>query len=423
MKINKLVLTLLAAAMGAGLVPVAHAADVDRLTQLEQQLKMLQKEIEAMKSASKKEVTDLRDQLTAQGKESVVAGDIPNSIRMPGNETSLRVYGYAEANLVKDFKGTAAGDTFTNMAEQPLNSANPSQGKAVMTAQTSRFGFETSTPTASGPIHTQLEADFYAYVGGVNDNRNRLRVRHAYGEYAGWLIGQTWSTFMDLDNGPETADFNGPIGQPFSRPVQIRYTYNTPTGASFKAALENSADGTKRPNLVLVASKTFDWGSVNARFINHEQRSGDLGKSGGGFGVGGQYKLTDSLILMGQFAEVDADADNAIMYGANYPDSSTGGLLLDKSRGYVLGLTNVFSEKFRATLAYGSVESQFGAADAYAIATGGNKRLNQWHLNFFYTPIKNIDLGAELIGGTRTTYTGDTGDMSRMNLLARYSFN
>jgi hypothetical protein len=297
-----------------------------------------------------------------------------------------------------------------------------------MTAQTSRFGFETSTPTALGPVHTQLEGDFYAYGG---TSRDRLRVRQAYGEYAGWLVGKTWSTFMDLDDGPETADFNGPIGMPFSRPVQIRYTYNTPTGASFKVALENPSDGATRPNLVLAASKSFDWGAAfNLRFVSHEQRIDGFSKSGTGFGIGGSYKLTDSMTVMGQYAAVDGDNDNALMMGANYPatqtDSEAGpvGLFLDKSRGYVLGLTNTFSPQLRATLAYGSVESQIGATEPYAsLAWPGNKSLKQWHLNFFYTPIKNVDLGAELIGGRRTTFDGQTGDMSRFNLLGRYSFN
>ncbi|MEI6601633.1 MAG: DcaP family trimeric outer membrane transporter, partial [Comamonadaceae bacterium] len=386
--------------------------------------KALQQEIQAMKAASAKEIADIRDQATAQVKESVVGGDIPNSFRMPNSETSVRIYGYAEANLIKDFKATAPGDTFTNLPEQPLKKEGKPEGKTAMTAQTTRFGFETSTPTAVGPIHTQVEGDFYAYCGG-ECNRDRLRVRLAYGEYAGWMVGKNWSTFMDLDDGPETADFNGPIGMPFSRPVQIRYTYNLPNGASFKAALENPSDGAQRPNLVLVASKTYDWGGMNARVISHEQRMGDISKAGSGFGLGGQFKFSSELTLMGQYAEVDGDADNAIMYGANYPTLNAAGteVLLDKSRGYVVGLTNIFSEQLRATFAYGHVESKWDAIDAYASLAGGNKKLDQWHLNFIYTPIKNVDLGAELIGGTRTTYDGDKGDLSRVNLMARYSFN
>ncbi len=447
MKINKIVLTLLAAGMGAGLVPAAHAADADRIAQMEQQLKALQQEIDAMKKGTAKDVTELRDQLAVQSKESVVGGDIPNSFRMPNSETSLRIYGYAEADLIKDFKGTPGSDRFTNLMNQPLNNSNPTQGKTALTAETSRIGFETSTPTAVGPIHTQVEGDFYSYCtaafnGGNCSSPNNFRLRVAYGEYAGWMIGQNWSTFMDLDDGPETVDFNGPIGMPFSRPVQIRYTYALATGETFKAALENPTDGATRPNVVLFAGKTGDWGGVNARVISHEQRGVDatgnsISKSGTGFGLGGQYKLTSDLTLMGQWAKVDGDNDNSLMMGANYPVISAGSMLLDKSSGFVLGLTNVFSEKLRATFAYGRVQSQLNSSDPYAVASAAvldsnnnpvglgsiNKTLAQWHLNFIYTPIKNVDLGAELIGGTRTTFAGDKGDLSRMNLLARYSFN
>ena len=426
MKVNKLVLAMLAAGLSAGFLSSAYADDAARIKALEDQLQVLQKAIAELKSAmpTKKQVSDLADQVELQGKEAVVLGDMGGSFRMPGSETSVRVYGFVEGNLIKDLKGTAPGDLFTNVMEQPLKGSGNTEGKSVMTAQTSRFGFETSTPSALGAVHTQLEGDFYAYCGS-ECNRDRFRLRQAYGEYAGWLIGKTWSTFMDLDDGPETVDFNGPVGQPFSRPVQIRYTYNTPTGASFKVALENPADGANRPNLVLAASKSYDWGGAfNVRFVSHEQRFGDLSKNGSGFGFGGSYKLTDSMTVMGQFAQVDGDNDNALMMGANYPDASTGAVLLDRSRGYVLGLTNTFSSQLRGTLAYGSVESRINAAAPYAaLGWPGNKSLKQWHLNFFYTPIKNVDLGAEYIGGQRTTFDGQTGDLSRFNLLGRYSFN
>jgi hypothetical protein len=425
MKANKLVLALLAAGLSAGFLTNAHAADADRIKALEDQLQALQKSIAELKASTptKKEVSDLSDQVVLQGKETVVAGDMGNSIRIPGSETSVRVYGYVEANLIKDFKATAPGDMFTNLPEQPLNGSGADQGKTALTAQTSRFGFESSTPTAVGAFHTQLEMDFYAYVGSNGNNRDHLRVRHAYGEYNGWLVGKTWSTFMDLDDGPETADFNGPIGMPFSRPVQVRYTYALPSGYTFKAALENPTDGAHRPNVVAVASKSFDDGGVNLRLISHEQRVGSQSKSGNGFGVGGSYKLTGDMTLMGQWAKVDGD-DGNIMMGANYPVlAESGPLLLDKSTGYVLGLTNTFNSQWRATFAYGHVASSASSSYISAYGLAGNKTLSQWHLNFFYNPIKNIDLGAELIQGKRTTFGGQVGDMSRLDLIARYSFN
>ena len=73
----------------------------------------------------------------------------------------------------------------------------------------------------------------------------------------------------------------------------------------------------------------------------------------------------------------------------------------------------------------GWVRSRNRLGDAYVNAYGdtGNLRLLQWHAGLYYTPIKNVELGGELLGGRRTTYGGATGDMTRLNLQARYLFN
>ena len=171
--------------------------------------------------------------------------------------------------------------------------------------------------------------------------------------------------------------------------------------------------------------KGFDWGTLNARILSHEQRVGSASKRGFGFGLGGSYKLTGTATLMAQYTQVDGDGDGAYLVGANYPVLDGGTLRLDRARGVVLGLTNTFSEHLRATVSVGTVRSTRNVGDAYVNAYGldGNERLTQWHLGFYYLPIKNVELGTELIGGRRTTYGGDTGSLSRLNLQARYIFN
>ena len=431
MKLNHTFLALMAAGLCS--LPLAASAQTAKdFEDLRNELKALRAELNQLKAqqtapaaAPAAEASAWNDRIEAvelKQKDAVVLGDIPGSFRLPGSETSIRVYGFAEANMVKDFKGTAPGDTFTNMMEQPLGKNH--NGKTTLTAQTSRFGFETSTPLDNGAFNTKIEADFYAYCG-AECNRNRLRLRHAYGEYAGWLIGQTWSTFMDTDNLPETVDFNGPPGATFRRPSQVRYTYNNPNLAKFQFAVEEPTDGAKSPNLVARMDKAYDWGNVNVRLMSHEQRVQGVSERGFGFGLGGGYKITGTTTFMAQYTRLDGDGDGAYLVGANYPvlDGST--VRLDKAHGVVLGLSNIFSEQLRGTVSLGMVRSRQKLGDAYVNAAGAtaNQKLHQWHAGLYYLPIKNVELGGELIGGRRTTFDGQRGDMLRLNLQARYLFN
>ena len=369
---------------------------------------------------------DRIEALEIKSKDSVVKGDIDGSFRLPGSETSVRLYGYAEAHAIHDFGKKAPDDLFTNLMFQPTPSeaaADPSlaqKGKTSLTAETSRFGFETSTPSKYGTFNTKIEADFYSYGEG---NRNRLRLRHAYGEYAGFLVGQTWSTFMDVDDLPETVDFNGPIGSPFSRRAMVRYTWgDAKAGYKFAFAAEDPHDqfgggssGERMPELVARFDKTFDWGAVNVRGLFHEKRSFAEIKYGYGWGLGGSYKLTDKDTLMGQVAMVKGDFDQ--QYGSNgYSiDPVTGAITMDRNLGVILGYAKTFNEQLRGNVALGYNK----ANDPAAL---GNKRLVQLHVGAIYSPFKNVEIGAEAIYGVRETYSDEKGKMGRIDLMGRYSF-
>ena len=433
MKLQPLLTGLAASLLMLGTAPALaqSAADFDALRA---ELRKLREEVNALKqgtgAATRPADTsgwgERIEQLEIKSKDAVVLGDIGGGFRLPGSETSVRLYGYAEAHLIHDVGRAGPSDNFTDLMFQPVasevanNSALGQKGKTKLTAQTSRLGFETSTPTGQGTFSTKLEMDLYSYGSG---NRNRLRLRHAYGEYGGFLIGQNWSTFMDLDNLPETVDFNGPIGAPFSRRTMIRYSYgDAKAGYKFTAALEDPEDQfgggsahERLPQVVLRYDQSFDGASINVRALAHEKRSLTATKRGYGFGIGGNYKLTDKDLLMGQYTFVEGDIDQ--LYGSNgYAiDGATGAITFDKNQGLVVGYAKTFSDQLRGTVAIGLNQGK----TAQAV---DNKRLQQWFFNLIYSPIKNVELGGELILGERQTFSGEKGAMQRVDLMGRYSF-
>ena len=427
MMLNKTVIGAAVAAAFMSALP-AQAQSAKDFDEMRAEIKRLRAEVDALKKGAPVAVPaadasgwgDRIEQLEIKSKDAVVLGDIGGGFRLPGSETSVRFYGYAEAHAIHDLKQPGPSDTFTDLMFQPLDNSGGQKGKTKFTAQTSRFGFESSTPTSLGAFNTKLEMDFYSYGSG---NRNRLRLRHAYGEYAGFLVGQTWSTFMDLDDLPETVDFNGPIGAPFSRRTMIRYTYaDAKAGYKLTAAIEDPEDqfgggsaNEKMPQIVLRADQSFDWGALNARVLAHEKRSFAETKRGFGIGIGGSYKITDKDLLMGQYTRVDGDIDQ--LYGSNgYAiDATTGAITFDKNQGLVVGYAKTFSDQLRGVVSYGMNRGK----TAQAV---DNRTLQQVFISMIYSPIKNVELGAEYIHGKRKTFTPETGTMSRFDLMGRYSF-
>ena len=466
MKVSVTTLALLAA--GVLSLPAFGQTKAD-FDELRQEIARLRQEVNALKNqkaaptASASETNDRIEQLEIKQKDAVVVGDIGNSFRLPGSETSLRIYGFAELNAVKEFKGDNSGNDYSTAIQYaPINDSTSRTGVGYLTARTSRFGIEASTPTAYGPLGIKVEGDFNneprtgnsAVSGSAGNiytqgwsNSYGFRLRQAYGQFGGLLVGQTWSTFMDVDNSPETVDFNGPIGSTFIRQPQIRYGYNTKDAGTFTVALENSVsyllDNTgsavtqgfsKMPDLVARWDKSFDWGSMSVRGVSQEFRVNDGGgmevsKRGYGLGTTAFVKMRDAkdfLSLALTYGEGIGRYFNGIE-GAAFDGNS---ILLERVLGLVVGYQYKASDTLRANFVLGAQRNYDNDYTAFARANGLdvgqygiNRRIYQAHVGFIYNPIKNVDLGAEYIFGQRETLAGEKGDMSRLNLSGKYYFN
>ncbi len=473
MNLKRTTLNVSIALMFAAAFMPAQAQTAKDFEEMRAEMKKLRAELEALKGAkqesSSSALADRVEQVELRAKDAVVLGDIPNSFRLPNSETSLRVYGFAELNMVHEFKGDNTDMDYASfLPYAPINGSAQAnrKGRNYIHARTSRIGIEASTPSPYGPLGIKLEGDFnndprtgnaalYGTIGNIYTqqatNSFNFRLRQAYGQVGGFLVGQTWSTFMDLDNSPETVDFNGPIGSTFIRQPQIRYTYKTANAGAFTAALENSVsyvlDNTatvttngfsKVPDLIGRWDKAFDWGAASVRGVSHEHRINDgagvsLSRRGHGLAASALIKtIGDDFMTVGVTAGTGIGRYFNYIEGAFY-DAANNRILMEKARGVVLGYQHKASDSLRFNGAYGWQESDNDANDAYAAFArangldsgrfGINHKVWQAHLGFIWNPVKGVDLGAEYVVGRRTTLAGEKGDMSRVNLSAKYNFN
>jgi hypothetical protein len=430
---------ILVAAVAATLSCTAFAATDPVLEKLSAQVAELQKQIADLKAAQAKDSEarqELANQVEAQGKEAVLKGDTPGSFRRAGEETSVHVYGFARLDAVHNFGGRNNASTGDYAAYQPAialsgSSDSARRGETYMFTKTSRLGVESFTPTALGSLTTKVEADFYNTTGS-----GLFRLRHAYGQLGAWTVGQTWSTFMDLDSTPETVDFNGATGNTSLRQPQIRYTYVTPSVGNFIAAIETKANGgntsgdemNRTPDLVLRWEKMGDWGSVSVRGVTTENAiksdSTTAAKRGYGIGVGSSYKFTDTTTFMasseygqgmGRFFNESVGAQN---------DSTASKVYLPTELGFVVGLQQKFTDTLRASMTYGQQRTLGSDYVKYSNDNSltVNRAVKSGTIGVFWTPVANVELGSEFMLSHRETLDGRSGTEPRLNFAATYAF-
>ncbi|MEM1154707.1 MAG: DcaP family trimeric outer membrane transporter [Pseudomonadota bacterium] len=253
-------LTLMVAA--TGVVTVSHAlaaTDAERISALEEQLKQQQQimqqqqemleamgaELERLKSSQSSVVVTPTPQATQQPIEPGLAqepaapyGSVANAepaTPPSSDKLNVQVYGFAMADAIYDFKRVDPNweDTLRVSTIPTQNGLFGNDGDMIFSVRQSRLGIKGNY----GPDVTFiLEGELFG-VGG-DEGQTTPRLRHAYGTYKNFGMGQTWSNFMDIDIFPNTIDYWGPTGMVFYRNQQARYTF--PMGKNeFSVSLED----------------------------------------------------------------------------------------------------------------------------------------------------------------------------------------
>lgn len=186
---------------------------------------------------------------------------------------NFKIGGFIKLDMIHDFNAIGSTDTF-NPRTIPVDGSEGMNTR--FHARETRLSLGVVGPIDGKDVKLFVEGDFY----GTN---NAIRLRHAYAQYRFLLAGQTWSTFMDEDNIPNTIDFETPLAAPFVRQGLVRFTFQ-PSKQTLVAfgAEESDPEIVPPPGVVGKTEKTMPDFTGRFRFTNargHIQLSGFLGRT------------------------------------------------------------------------------------------------------------------------------------------------
>ena len=155
----------------------------------------------------------------------------PGYFRLPGTNTLMRIGGYAKTDFIYDLKPAGNVDSFIP-ATIPIP-APTSINNSTISVRATRLNLDFLVPTRSGDSYRFFfEMDFF----GTNATTPKLR--HAYGQAKNFLVGQTFSNFMDPDAGADTLDYQGPNAMVSIRNPQFRYSLLVAEKTTFSISAE-----------------------------------------------------------------------------------------------------------------------------------------------------------------------------------------
>ena len=417
-----------------------------RIALLEAQLTALKAEVQASSVQQTAQARDIIriDQAVAAPPPAPTPAAAPADGFRIGNNV-LRIGGYVKADFMASrysdgdpANGDALRDFYLPGAI-PVGGAD--EGTATdFNARQTRFWLTTEGLIGGRKVGTRIEMDFQV-LPGTGDQRTTSpatpALRRAFVTIDNWLFGQEWTNFQNLAVLPETADYVGPSeGTVFNRQVQVRYTRGP-----FSISLENPettvtpnlaatriiADDSSLPDLTARYAITRPWGEASLAGLVRQLRYqttgvGAIESSTTGWGLSAAAKIklgaSDDLRLM-----LSGGEGIGRYVGLNFANDA----VLDASGdlqaiGLIAGFASyrhVWSPQWRSNLTW---SAQTVDNDRSIIGLATNKSAQSLRANLIWTPIPALDIGTELMHGERELESGVSGDISRLQVFAKYGF-
>lgn len=341
-----------------------------------------------------------------------------NGLLVTKDRWAVKFGGYVKADLIHDFDPIDSTDFF-DPATIPVNALERTNTR--FHARQTRLNMDARWVTEAGtPLRFMVEGDFYG-------QGNTFRLRHAYGEYNRWLVGQTWTTFTHRAALPNTLDNVGDVASIGRRQAQLRYTRKWYDDRwSWSTSVENpnvqpdeflvqNDLGTARnplPDLVTRIRYTGERGQIQLAALGRQlayEPTGQPVRTGPGGGLNGTFFYdiakrcrTYGGVLWGQGIGSYRDLPDYALVSTNE------GRALD-SLAWYSGLTHQWNDKWSTnlTVSEGTVSNLPGQS------LDSVHRLQYFAVNLIWQPNPYGFVGAEYLWGSRANFSGDESDANR----------
>jgi hypothetical protein len=393
----------------------------------------------------------------------VSGGDFPGSFKLPGSDSSMAIYGFIRA----DYSLNLGVHHVFPLIGTPVSLPNRGTAGATNTGQfnargsESQINIESRTPSEYGELRTLVQFDWYQNDIDESNNNSTINeitagLRLAQASIGPWTFGNHWTTFVDLSQYAETADWNNMNNASLCRCWAISYADSLGGGFSFGVSLVEPVtqidtslgagaqiNGTSAPAASAAAGQLIsrntgmpdfqgnlkygqDWGHIffgaqvrqvaytldDAAGINGGLFRSTTGKSEDselGWGVSLGLNLFDPLGLHPrdrfytnfQYGEamrglIDLSLDCAFSgAGCNYEavvNPITGELDASTQIGAMVHYQHWWTDTIRSTIGYSFVRN---IPDAKFNAVGSTISAHYGIVNLWWSPLPRVNLGLE----------------------------
>jgi hypothetical protein len=351
-----------------------------------------------------------------------VAPDQPDGFTMGG--FVFKIGGRIKLDIIRDFDPIGSTDSF-DPRTIPVDGSKGTNSN--LHARETRLFLDMRGLFEGTELRMYAETDFYG-------DGNSLRLRHAYGSYGGLLAGQTWSTFVDDSNFPNTLDFESPMAFPSIRQAQVRWTQTFGAHGSWSAAVEDNKSSIRTPESIPGKAETPMPDLVGrVRYQGsrgHAFASGFLGRA--------RFRPTEGetddvtlwgMLLSGRLRLFDKDAAYTQFTFGEGVGRYRGGLTAVPDANDRLfppelyAIMGGYEHYWNARLSSNAVFSRASVPEEDFYTLDTNKLLDYAAVNLIYWFLTDRAwIGVEYLHGSREVVTDESGTANRLQFAVRFNF-